>query len=244
MFTLYSVPTSSAGICLGAFFCPITCFHLPRTVAAGVATYSHSQSKYKALQCADTDWCVVEERTVMELYTNMELSPELVLNLQQKGVMEGLNLKQHSLEFPQSSQKLVKPDLPRSLLSHASIPIHPMTQYLWKAEAPVPLHPVRSLHIDPASLILTVYLQYVRWSGGRGRSRKTHLLAGGAGTWADHQPPAQRSSTVAEGSTPALRGEGHDGCHFKSEEGQQAIQLKESRKQCHVSQIPPKSLQL
>lgn len=49
---------------------------------------------------------------------------------------------------------------------------------------------------------------------------------------------------MAEGSTPALWCEGHDGWHFKSEEGQQAIQLKESRKQCHVSQITPKSLQL
>lgn len=49
---------------------------------------------------------------------------------------------------------------------------------------------------------------------------------------------------MAEGSTPALWCEGHDGWHFKSKEGQQAIQLKESRKQCHVSQITPKSLQL
>lgn len=173
--------------------------------------------------------------------TNEELTSEFALHLQQKGRMKGLNL---SLEFPQSSQKLVKPDLPRSLLSHASIPIHPMTQYLWKAEAPVPLHPVKSLHIDPTSLMLTVYLQYKRWSGGRGLSRKTHLLAGGSGTWADHRPPAQRRSTVGEGSTPALWCEGHDGWHFKSEEGQQAIQLKEARKQCHVSQITPKSLQL
>lgn len=58
--TLYSVHTSSAGICLGVFFCPVTCFHLPRTVAAGVATYSHSQNKYEALQHADTDWCAGE----------------------------------------------------------------------------------------------------------------------------------------------------------------------------------------
>lgn len=49
---------------------------------------------------------------------------------------------------------------------------------------------------------------------------------------------------MAEGSSPAPWCEGHDGWHFKSEEGQQAIQLKESRKQCHVSQITPKSLQL
>lgn len=69
VFTLYSVHTSSAGIRLGAFFCPITCFHLPRTVATGVATYSHSQSKYKTVQRADTYWCVVEERTVVETQT-------------------------------------------------------------------------------------------------------------------------------------------------------------------------------
>lgn len=36
--------------------------------------------------------------------------------------------------------------------------------------------------------------------------------------------------------------EGHNGRHFKSEEGQQAIQLKESHKQCHVSRITPESL--
>lgn len=49
---------------------------------------------------------------------------------------------------------------------------------------------------------------------------------------------------MSEGSTPALGSEGHHGWHFKSEEGQQAIQLQESRQQCHVSPIAPKSLQL
>lgn len=49
---------------------------------------------------------------------------------------------------------------------------------------------------------------------------------------------------MAEGSTPAPWCKGRDGWHFKSEEGQQAIQLKESRKQRHVSPMTPKSLQL
>lgn len=63
------------------------------------------------------------------------------------------------------------------------------------------------------------------------------------------QPPSQercRRSTVVgkHAACVCVWREGYNGWHLESDEGQQAIQLKGSGQQGHVSHIPPKSLQL
>lgn len=157
--------------------------------------------------------------------------------------MKGLNLKKHCPQFPwelsetgQSRFPKITPE-PRqhSHLSHDSIPF-----YGWD------FIPITSSQIplfwSNQSLMLTVYLQYVRWRSGRGLSRKTHLSARGAKTWAAAFSGVFEAQCCGWEARRRPWCEGHNGWHFKSEEGQQAIQLKGSCEQCHVSQITPKSL--
>lgn len=152
--------------------------------------------------------------------------------------MKGLN---HS--SPESSKKLVKPDLPGSLLSHTSIPIYLMTQFLFMAETLFPLHPVRSLNIDLTRVWCWQFTSSM-WGEevGGARAGRTTCQQEEPKTWAAAFSGVSQAQCCGWEARRRPWCEGHNGWHYQSEEGQQAIQLKGSREQCHVSQITPKSL--
>lgn len=136
---------SSAGISVGTFFCPITCFHSPGKVAPGIATDSLRVKVNKN-----------EFNTLAQIFALLRKrldEAEARSKYPSNKDVRGLNLKKHCPQFPrelsetgQARSPEITPELRQH--SHSSHDSIPFLFFFFVAKSLFQLHLVISLDID------------------------------------------------------------------------------------------------